>query len=139
MFLTAVARPCFDEDGNCTFDGKVSMWPFVTYQPAARTSVNRVRGTVITTPTNVPYHVYLEYMLEKVLSAIKQKFPRNHAPSIHIGIQHDNAPSHFKGDDPRWQAATNQELVWRFYLKEQPANSPDTNVLDLVSFPIQAL
>jgi hypothetical protein len=140
MFLTAVACPQFNEDGNCTFDGKVGMWPFVTYQPAATTSTNRVRGTIITKPTNVTYRVYLEYMLQKVLPAIKQKFPRNHAPSIHIGIQHDNAPSHFKGDDPGWQAATNQEMVWRFYLKEQPTNLPDTNVLDLGFFAsIQAL
>lgn len=29
MFLAAVARPRFDNEGNCTFDGKIGIWPFV--------------------------------------------------------------------------------------------------------------
>jgi transposase-like protein len=29
MFLSAVARPRFDEQGNCTFDGKLGVWAFV--------------------------------------------------------------------------------------------------------------
>jgi hypothetical protein len=29
MFLSAVARPRFDEHGNCTFDGKLGVWAFV--------------------------------------------------------------------------------------------------------------
>ncbi len=29
MFLSAVARPRFDDEGNCTFDGKIGIWPFV--------------------------------------------------------------------------------------------------------------
>ena len=29
MFLTAVARPRFNADGECTFDGKIGMWPLV--------------------------------------------------------------------------------------------------------------
>lgn len=28
MFLAAVARPRFDSDGNCTFDGKLGIWSF---------------------------------------------------------------------------------------------------------------
>lgn len=30
MFLTALARPRYDAEGNCTFDGKIGVWPFVT-------------------------------------------------------------------------------------------------------------
>lgn len=30
MFLTAVARPRYDTDGNVTFSGKIGVWPFVT-------------------------------------------------------------------------------------------------------------
>ena len=26
MFLCAVARPIFDDEGNCVFDGKVGCW-----------------------------------------------------------------------------------------------------------------
>lgn len=29
MFLSAVARPRYDDEGNCTFDGKIGMWPFI--------------------------------------------------------------------------------------------------------------
>ena len=29
MFLAAVARPRYDEEGNCYFDGKLGIWPFV--------------------------------------------------------------------------------------------------------------
>jgi hypothetical protein len=29
MFLVVVARPKFDEEGNCYFDGKLGIWPFV--------------------------------------------------------------------------------------------------------------
>jgi hypothetical protein len=30
IFLSAVARPIFDDAGNCIFDGKLGVWPFVT-------------------------------------------------------------------------------------------------------------
>ena len=59
MFLTAVAKPRFDEAGNCTFDGKIGMWPFVKRVAAQRTSNNRVRGTMETKAINVDYEVYL--------------------------------------------------------------------------------
>ena len=29
MLLSAVARPIYDDDGNCIFDGKLGVWPFV--------------------------------------------------------------------------------------------------------------
>lgn len=45
MFLAVVARPRFDENGNCTFDGKLGVFPFVYVEPAKRESPNRPRGT----------------------------------------------------------------------------------------------
>jgi hypothetical protein len=30
MFLSAVGRPIYDDAGNCIFDGKLGVWPFVT-------------------------------------------------------------------------------------------------------------
>lgn len=38
MFLTAVARPRYDAEGNMTFSGKIGVWPFVQEIPAARRS-----------------------------------------------------------------------------------------------------
>ena len=29
MFLTAVAKPQYDDEGNCTFDGKIGIWAFI--------------------------------------------------------------------------------------------------------------
>ena len=29
MLLSAVARPIYDDEGNCIFDGKLGVWPFV--------------------------------------------------------------------------------------------------------------
>lgn len=29
MFLSAVSRPRFDEEGNCAFDGKIGVWTFI--------------------------------------------------------------------------------------------------------------
>jgi hypothetical protein len=29
MFLAAVARPIYDDEGNCIFDGKLGVWAFV--------------------------------------------------------------------------------------------------------------
>jgi hypothetical protein len=30
MFLSALGRPLYDEQGNCIWDGKIGHWPFVT-------------------------------------------------------------------------------------------------------------
>ena len=48
MFLAAVARPHFDAEGECIFDGKIGMWPFVVRVEAKRTSKNREKGTIET-------------------------------------------------------------------------------------------
>jgi hypothetical protein len=33
MFLTAMARPRYDDKGNCTFDGKIGAWAFIRKVP----------------------------------------------------------------------------------------------------------
>lgn len=45
MFLAVVTRPRFDEHGNCTFDGKLGIFPFTYVEPAKRWSPNRDAGT----------------------------------------------------------------------------------------------
>jgi hypothetical protein len=73
MFLCVVGRPRFDEDGNCIWDGKIGMFPFVTEKPAERRSGNRPRGTMETKTRNVTRDVSREFLIEKVLPAIKEK------------------------------------------------------------------
>ncbi|KAF7141606.1 hypothetical protein RHSIM_Rhsim06G0137900 [Rhododendron simsii] len=44
MFMAAVARPCFDADGNEEFSGKIGIFPFTYKEPAKRNSKNRSAG-----------------------------------------------------------------------------------------------
>ena len=44
MFLAVVTRPRFDENGQCIFDGKLGIFPFVKVEPAKRWSPNRDAG-----------------------------------------------------------------------------------------------
>lgn len=48
MFMCAVARPQFVENGETIFDGKLGSFPFTQQVPAQRSSKNRVRGTLET-------------------------------------------------------------------------------------------
>lgn len=95
MFLWAVARPRFNKEGECTFDGKIGMWPFVDIVPAERASRNRVAWTPVMTNLNVTKAVYTSFLLNKIYPAIDAKFPRR-TPAIYI--QQDNASVHPKPD-----------------------------------------
>ena len=53
MFLCAVARPRFNRNGECTFDGKLGIFPFAERVAAQRASRDRPRGTMITRTVNV--------------------------------------------------------------------------------------
>ena len=102
MFLAAVARPRYNETGECTFDGKIGIWPFVERVAARRASIRRPAGTIETKPVNVTSQKYREFMIEKVLPAIKLKWPdRDHG----IVIQQDGASSHINQQDPAFIAA----------------------------------
>ncbi len=75
MILCALACPRFDDNGNCTFDGKIGMWPFVEEVEAQRRSDNRPRGTIITRVVSCDKNRYCEYLIQKVLPAIRLKWP----------------------------------------------------------------
>lgn len=50
MFIAAVARPRFDENGIELFSGKIGIFQFVVKEPAKRNSKNRTVGTMETKP-----------------------------------------------------------------------------------------
>jgi hypothetical protein len=78
------------------------------------------------------------FLINKVLPAIKEKWPPEHAHET-IFIQQDNAPCHVSSDDEEFQRAA-FEGGFDIRLICQPANSPDLNVLDLGFFSaIQSL
>jgi hypothetical protein len=72
MFLAATARPRYNDAGECMFDGKIDIWPFVEQVPAQRSSRNRPKGTLETKCITVTKKVYLESLILYVLPDIGQ-------------------------------------------------------------------
>lgn len=101
MFLAATARPRYDNDGNCTFDGKIGIWPIVKRTPALRNSRNRPAGTMVTTPLNVSQRIYRQMLLQQVIPAIRNRFPHNHNRSVIV--QQDGASAHISNNDDRFR------------------------------------
>jgi hypothetical protein len=136
MFMAAVAQPRFDENGVCTFDGKLGIWPFVKKELAIRSSRNRPAGTLVTkNMDSVGRAEVSDMMINKVLPAIREQWPDE---SKEVIIQQDNAKPHLKLDKNLIPELTKDG--WRMGLQFQPANSPDFNMLDLGFFnAIQSL
>ncbi|CAM0952969.1 unnamed protein product [Alopecurus aequalis] len=138
MFLTIVARPRHDEQGNVTFDGKVGIWAFVTEDAAKYDSKYRIKGSMELKNVNVTRDVMREYLCEKVIPAIVEVWPEDGYAET-IWIQQDNARTHVQPDDPAFLAAVKASGL-DIRLTFQPPNSPDLNVLDLCFFSsIQSL
>ncbi|WOG94536.1 hypothetical protein DCAR_0313832 [Daucus carota subsp. sativus] len=133
MFLTAIARPRFDSDGKEVFSGKIGIFPFVTKEPAKRSSANRPAGTLETKPiTSVGRDIARTFLITKVLPAILEKWPARDVNKP-ILIQQDNARTHINPDDEEFRLAV-QRCGLNVQLICQPPNSPDLNVLDLGFF-----
>jgi hypothetical protein len=133
MFLSAVARSRFNTQGDITWDGLIGIWPFTRQVAAQHGSINRPAGTMETKNVNVTKDVYRELMINKVIPAIKAKWPNNHNPHTHVKIQQDGAKTHHKPNDAIWVAAATAHN-WHFELITQSANSPDTNICNLSFF-----
>ncbi|KAF0702086.1 hypothetical protein AaE_016137 [Aphanomyces astaci] len=135
MFLAAVARPRHDDERGVMFDGKIGMWPVVKYLPAARNSRNRPAGTIVPTIVNVDAVLYRDYVITRVVPAIKAKFP---SVNKRVVLQHNNATPHGAITDAILACVSTDG--WTFVVQRQPPNSPDLNVLDLGYFAsIQSL
>ncbi|KAK9705642.1 hypothetical protein RND81_07G072700 [Saponaria officinalis] len=138
MFLTAVSRPIYEENGDILFDGKIGIFPLTFTSPAKRNSRNRRAGTMETKPIeSINKVVIKDFLINKVIPAIKMKWPES--ANKNIIIQQDNATPHIHGNDPDFiRAATSDGFS--IQLQQQPSNSPDLNVLDLGFFrSIQSL
>jgi hypothetical protein len=139
MFLAAVSRPRWNTSHNQHFNGKLGIWPLVEYVAAKRGSRNRPKGTIetkaMTSVTNVEY---AQFITDKLLPAIRGKWPRSrpyHPPKI----QQDNARPHIQPTDQRFLDAV-ASIGMNVQLACQPSNSLDMNVLDLGFFnAIQSL
>ena len=130
MILSAIARPRFDENGTCTFDGKIGLWPIAEEAVAQRTSRNRPKGTKFLKPVTMDRDRYRKLLIKEVLPAIRRKFPREDRNVI---IQQDGAKAHIRENDKKFLAA-GARGTWNITVRTQPARSPDLNINDLAFF-----
>ena len=114
-------------EGECTFDGKIGMFPFVERVAAKRTSKNREKGTIETKVLPVNKNQYRDFMITKVFPAIKQMWPDRNR---NIVIQQDSSSAHINENDPQFVAAATSGN-WNISLMTQSPKLPDLNVLDL--------
>ena len=141
MFLGAVARPRRSTSNNTDFDRKIGLYPFTKQQRAQRNSRNRPAGSMVTN-VEVTKESYKKTLLDHVIPDIKRRFPRppgNASPEERIVYpQQDNARPHGANDDPDLREAMSSD-GWNIQLINQPANSPDTNIVDLAFFFTESL
>ncbi|ETV90726.1 hypothetical protein H310_14515 [Aphanomyces invadans] len=102
--------------------------------------VNRPAGTIVYKPVSVTRDVYRSYLVDKVIPALKQKWrPFSYDAPPTTFVQQDNAKSHVAPDDVSVVSSC-MSGGWDIRVLNQPAQSPDMNVLDLGFFnSIQAL
>ena len=127
MFLCAVARPRYDMNKNAWFDGKIGIWPIGKWEPAKQSSKKHAKGTPVWKNQCIMRDVYWEYLIQKLLPAIKQKWPMNNG---RIWLQQDGAKSHILEDNEEFKEVVD-EIGLNLTMYTQSPNSPDTNILDL--------
>ena len=91
MFLCAVARPRYDTNKNAWFDGKIGIWPIGKWELAKRSLKKRAKGTPVWKNQCITQDVYREYLIQKFLPAVKERWPTRNG---RIQLQQDGAKSH---------------------------------------------
>ena len=130
MFLCVGARPRYDMNKNTWFDGKIGIWPIGEWELAKQSSKKRAKGTPVWKNQCITRDVYFEYLIQKFLPAVKERWPTHNG---RIQLQQDGAKSHIREDDVEFKEAVD-EIGLNLTVFTQSPNSPDTNILDLVFF-----
>ena len=130
MFLCAVARPRYDTNKNTWFDGKIGIWPIGKWEPAKQSSKKCAKGMPVWKNQSITRDVYQEYLIQKLLPAIKHKWPMNNG---RIQLHQDGAKSHILDDDEEFKEAVD-DIGLNLTVYTQSPNSPGTNILDLGFF-----
>ena len=130
MFLCAVARPRYDTRKNAWFDRKIGIWPIWKWEPAKRSSKKHAKGMPVWKNQCITRDVYREYLIQKFLPAVKEKWPTRNE---RIRLQQDGAKSHILEDDVEFKEAVDK-IGLNLTVFTQSPNSPDTNILDLGFF-----
>ncbi|DAZ98375.1 TPA: hypothetical protein N0F65_000694 [Lagenidium giganteum] len=96
------------------------------------TSSRKLRGVAVTTPCNkVTRVVSRRMMINHVIPTVKEVWPTQ--LDMAITVQQDNAFPHVRANDEAALSCV-REGGWRIRLRNQPAQSPNLNVLDLGFF-----
>ena len=130
MFLCAVARHRYDMNKNAWFDGKIGIWPIGKWEPAKQSSKKCIKRMPVWKNQSIMRDIYQEYLIQKLLPAIKQKWPTN---SGRIQLQQDGAKSHILDDDKEFKEAVD-DIGLNITVYTKSPNSPDTNILNLGFF-----
>jgi len=126
MFLVAVARPRFDDEGKEIFLEKIGVFPLVQQVASKRSSVNTPSSTLETKLiASITKEFTRWFYINKVLPPIKQIWPQEHTTET-IYIQQDN--------EEFCRAAFEGGFDIRLIC--QPPNFPYLNDLDLCFFSI---
>ena len=130
MFLCGLARPRYNMKENAWFDRKIGIWPIRKWEPAKRSSKKCAKGTPVWKNQFITWYVYREYMIQKFLPVVKEKWPMHNG---RIRLQQDGAKSHILEDDMEFKEAVD-EIDLNLTMFTQSPNSPNTNILDLGFF-----
>ena len=130
MFLCAVARLRYDTNKNAWFDGKIGIWPIRKWEPAKQSSKKCAKGMPVWKNQCITRDVYHEYLIQKFLPAVKERWPTNNG---RIQLQQDGAKSHILEDNVEFKEVVDK-IGPNLTVFTQSPNSPDTNILDLGFF-----
>ena len=130
MFLCAVARPRYDTNKNTWFDRKIGIWPIRKWELVERSSKKCAKGMPVWKNQSITWDVYREYLIQKLLPAIKHKWLTNNG---RIWLQQDGAKSHILDDNQEFKEAVD-DIGLNLTVYTQSPISPDTNILDLGFF-----
>ena len=120
-------------------DGMIGAFPLVNEFVADRDSAENKKGEKAYEPLNVTRDVYIDYMVNKVIPAIREGYKCEEM----VIVQQDNAPGHVarNGHDEDARAeierkANRDGQLPRIVVMNQPPKSPDLNICDLAMFNI---
>ena len=108
------------------FDGKIGIWPIGKWEPAKWSSKTHTKGMPVWKNQCITQDVYQEYLIQKLLPAIKQRWPMNNG---RIWLQQDGAKSNILEDNDEFKEVVD-EIGLNLTVYTQSPNSPDTNILD---------
>ena len=135
MFLCAIARLHFNLSANSWWDRKLGIWPIGDWEPVKQGSKNRPKGMLVSQNkmVGVTKDVYRELLINQLIPAILEKWPRRDRMSRTIYIQQDGAKNHICDDDEEFNnTLMEQDIDAKLYI--QTPNSPDIISLDLGFF-----